>query len=388
MIDVEQIRRLFPHTGKSVYFNVASNGPLPDPAFKLQDKHFQLARMAGIGAQEELFEALDNIRRNGAKIFGCRKSEIGFGFNTTFGINLAAFGLPLKKGDEVLLSDIEFPANVYPWLELRNRGIKVRFLKSKDGFFDIDNLYKAITKKTRALSLSFVQYFNGYKNDLKTIGGICRDRGVFFIVDAIQGAGPEPINVKKWNVDMASAGGQKWLLGSQGSGIFYVSNEIKKRLIPPWRSWLGVDWKCDWSNLRDFDRRFEPSAQQYEMGTYPAAQVLSLDWTLSFLVDLGIRRIQKHNHSLLDLLIEYLQSEPFYRITSSLEKKHRSSILSFTTDKGDITRVYRLLLKKKIIPALREGSIRVSVHLYNNQNDIDRLIAGLRFAVTNRDAKS
>ncbi len=388
MIDVEQIRRLFPHTGKSVYFNVASNGPLPEPAFKLQDEYFQLAKMAGIGAQEELFEALENIRCNGAKIFGCRKSETGFGFNTTFGINLAAFGLPLKKGDEVLLSDIEFPANVYPWLELRNRGIKVRFLKSKDGFFDIDNFRRAITGKTRALSLSFVQYFNGYKNDLETIGNICRDQGIFFIVDAIQGAGPEPMNVKKWNVDIASAGGQKWLLGSQGSGVFYISNEIKKQLIPPWRSWLGVDWKCDWSNLRDFNRRFEPSAQQYEMGTYPAAQVLSLDWTLSFLVDLGIKEIQKHNYSLLNRLIEYLQSEPFYRITGSLEKKHRSSILSFTTDKGDITRVYRLLLKKKIIPALREGSIRVSVHLYNNQNDIDRLIAGLRFAVTNRDAKS
>jgi selenocysteine lyase/cysteine desulfurase len=125
---------------------------------------------------------------------------------------------------------------------------------------------------------------------------------------------------------------------------------------------------------------FESSARQYEMGTYPAAYLFSLNWSLEFLCGLGIRNIQKHNHELIDKLIEYLNDEPFYRITSSLDKKHRSSILSFTTSREDIKPVHRHLLKNNIVTALREGSIRVSVHLYNNDSDIKRLIAALHQA--------
>jgi selenocysteine lyase/cysteine desulfurase len=381
MIDTASIRKIFPHTRKNAYFNAASNGPLPDPAYKLQDDHYKLAQDAAIGSQKELFDTLDNIAQNGAKIFGCQKSEVGFGFNTTFGINLAAFGLPLKKGDEVLLSDVDFPANVYPWLELRNRGINVKFVGNTNGFFDIDKLRKAISKKTKVLSLSFIQYFNGYKNDLQTIGEICKESNIFFVVDAIQGAGAEPMDVRKWNIDIASAGGQKWLLGSQGAGIYYVSQEVQKILIPPWRSWLSVDWQCNWTELNDYNRQFYNSARQYEFGTYPAAQVLSLDWTISYLLRQGIKNIQRHNHKMIDKLINYLRNEPNFRITSSLEKKHRSSILSFTSDAIDIQKLHQELLKARIITALREGAIRVSVHLYNNDSDINRLITSLKKAI-------
>jgi selenocysteine lyase/cysteine desulfurase len=377
MFDVNAIRRIFPHTKKTTYFNVASNGPLTTPAYMLQDKHYKIARMAAISDQSDMFAALDHIRRNAAKIFGCKKSEAGVGFNTTFGINLAAFGLPLKKGDEVILSDVEFPANVYPWLELRNRGIKVKFIKNTNGFFDLSHLEKAITRKTRVVSLSFVQYFNGYKADMEAIGELCRRRKIFLVLDAIQGAGAESMNLKKWNVSVASAGGQKWLLSSQGTGIFYVSEKTRQRLRPPWRSWLSIDWKCRWHDLRKFDLKYEKSAWQFELGTYPSPLVMSLDWTLDFITGLGIRNIQKHNHGLLDVLIEYLNSDSFYRITSSLEKKHRSSILSFTTDRADIAKVHQYLTAKKIVTSLREGSIRVSVHLYNNLKDIRLLIASL-----------
>lgn len=377
MFDVEAVRRIFPHTKKTIYFNVASNGPLATPAYKLQDKYYRIARMAAIGDQSEMFAALGNIRRDAAKIFGCKKSETGVGFNTTFGLNLAAFGLPLKKGDEVILSDVEFPSNVYPWLELRNRGINVKFIKGASGFYDIGLLEKAITRKTHVVALSFVQYFNGFKADIEALGELCRRRNIFLVLDAIQGAGAEPMQVKKWNVSVASAGGQKWLLSSQGTGIFYVSEETQKRLRPPWRSWLSVDWKCRWHDLRKFDLEYGNSAGQYELGTYPGPLVMSLDWTLDFITGLGIRNIQKHNHGLIDVLIDYLNSNPFYRITSSLEKKHRSSILSFTTDRADIGRVQKYLAAKKIVTSLREGSIRVSVHLYNNLKDIKLLIAAL-----------
>lgn len=380
MYNVAAVRRLFPHARKTAYFNTASNGPLADPPFRAMLDHYRIAQMATIGNQTEMFAALDRIRTNAATIFGCRPAEAGFGFNTTFGINLAAYGLPLKSGDEVLLSDVEFPANVYPWLGLRQRGIKVRFLKSRDGFFDIDGFERSITRRTKALSLSFVQFFNGYKNDLPTLGRICHRHGLYFVVDGIQGAGAEPMQVRKWQVDIAAAGCQKWMLSPQGTGIFYVSERIKKRMIAPWRSWLSVDWQCNWSDMRDFGRPFEPSARQFELGTYPAAHVYGLDWALAFINRLGVADIRKHNHALLDRLIAYLQREPRYRITSCLDAKHRSSILTFAAAGGDITALHQRLSKAGVITAMREGSIRVAAHLFNNTADIDRLIAALKTA--------
>jgi len=381
MFDVTSIRKRFPHARKKIYLNAASNGPLPGPAYALQDRYYQKALLANVGGQTEVFAALENIRRNGAKIFGCTTAEAGFGFNTTFGINLAAFGLPLKSGDEVLLCDVEFPANVYPWLELRRRGIRVKFMKSVDGCFSLDHFEKSITRKTRVLALSFVQYFNGFKLDVETVAEICRRRHILLVLDAIQGAGCEPMNVRKWNVAIASAGAQKWLLSSQGTGIFYVSEEIQNRLRPPWRSWLGIDWKCQWQNLRRFDLDFYPDSRQYELGTYPGPLVMSLDWSLDFIARLGVRNIQRHNHALLDVLIAYLRQEPFYRITSSLEKKHRSSILSFTSDQTDVARIHQFLAQNNVVTSQREGAIRVSVHLYNHQADVERLITVLDKAV-------
>ncbi len=377
MFDTGAIRRRFPHTKKAVYFNCASNGPLANPAYLRQDSHFKAARMAAVGDQAEVFSALANIRRNGARILGAGSSEVGFGFNTTFGLNLAAFGLPLKRGDEVLLPDNEFPANVYPWLELRNRGVRVRFVKSVNGFFSVENFQKAITERTRVLAVSYVQYFNGYKIDVETISEICRRHNIHLVLDCIQAAGCEPMRLRKWNVAVASAGGQKWLLSSQGTGLFYVSEEMQKHLVPPWRSWLSVDWKCQWHDLRKFTLPYAATAGQYEMGTYPGPLVMSFDWALDFITGIGIRAIQRHNHSLLDLLIHYLQSRSIFRITSSLERKHRSSILSFTTDRADIKEIHRRLLRRRIVTSLREGAIRVAVHIYNNRADIDRLIKAL-----------
>ncbi|MCK5127833.1 MAG: aminotransferase class V-fold PLP-dependent enzyme [candidate division Zixibacteria bacterium] len=377
MLSTTSIRRLFPHTSKFTYFNSASNGPLPSPAYKIQEKQYQIARDAVIGSQDEQFEALKSISSNGAKILGCKTSEVGFGFNTTFGLNLAAFGLPLKSGDEILLSDIEFPANVYPWLELKRRGVKVKFIKSVDGFFNLGRFTKAITQRTRILAISFVQFFNGYKNDLSTLGEICKRHNIFFVVDAIQGAGIEPLHLKKWGVDIASSGAHKWLLSSQGTGIFYVSEEIQERIKPPWRSWMSIDWNCDWSNLRDFTRDYPKSARQYELGTYPVPLLLSLDWSLQFINQLGVKNIQSHTHELIDLLIDYINCSDDFRVTSSIEKKFRSGIISFTSDKLNIDSVFGSLKRKNIITSVREGAIRVAVHAFNNKNDINKLITAL-----------
>jgi cysteine desulfurase/selenocysteine lyase len=369
-------RKLFPVTDKEkgiTYFNSASTGPLSRPVRKALDDYYDLTQYLEKSAiDNDAFAALGNIRKQGAGLIGARPDEVGFGFSTTFGLNIAAFGLPLKKGDEILLSDIEFPANVYPWLALKERGIKVKFIPSTDRCFDIGNFKKAIGTKSKVLALSFVQFFNGYKNNLEEIGRICKERGLYFVVDGIQGCGVEPIDVNKCNIDILSSGAQKWLLSPLGTGFFYVRADLQPKLGFPFASWLSVDWKLNFTDLFHYDLPFFDSARRFEMGTYPYAHVFAMDKALGIIGNLGVKNIQRHNYELLDRLIDYLESDRRYKITSDIETEHRSSILTFGCEKP--AELHKALSDKKIICSFRQGSIRISVHLFNNMTEMERLL--------------
>ncbi len=372
--DFASVRRLFPITSaknRMTYLNSASTGPLCKPVRSALTRYNDRMETVDPKIDSDAFATLDHIRQLGAKMIGARSDEVGFGFHTGFGLNIAALGLPLKRGDEVLLSDVEFPSNVYPWVVLRERGIRVTFVKSTDGFFDMENLRKTITKETKALSLSHVQFFNGYKNDVKTIGRICREHGMHFVVDGIQGCGVEPIDVRSCHVDIYSAGAQKWLLSPLGTGLFYVRKDLQERMNRPFASWLGVDWKMNFSDLFHYDLPFFDSARQFELGTYPYGHVFAMESALELIGSLGVRNIQKHNYELLDRLIDFLKSSSYFRITSSLKQRHRSSILAFTCPEAKA--VFTALGAAGIVTSFREGAIRVSVHLFNNRADIDKL---------------
>jgi len=291
-------------------------------------------------------------------------------------LNIAAFGLPLKKDDEILVSDIEFPAVIYCFKAAAEaRDLKMKFIKSHDHYFDIGEFEKAITKRTRVLALSYVQYFNGFKNDLKTIADICHKHNIYLVVDGIQGMGVEPINVRKFGIDVFASGCQKWMLSPQGCGFFYLSDEIREKIKPPFMSWLGVDWKMQFSDLFHYDRDYFDSAQKYEFGYYAVLNLMGMKAAAQIIQDLGIGNIRQHNHGLIDRLASYIRSNSFYQITSSMESLYRSSITTFTCK--DVKGLHRELLKDKIILVNREGSIRVSVHLFNDESDIDKLIGVL-----------
>lgn len=372
-------RQLFPVADKVkgiVYLNSASTGPLSRPVKQALYDYYEMTQYLEKSViDHDAFASLDKIRKLGASFIGAKPNEIGFGFSTTFGLNVAAFGLPLKSGDEVLLSDIEFPANVYPWLVLKERGIKVRFLKSTKRCFDIDNFRRGIGKKSRVLSLSSVQFFNGYKNDMQEIGSICKEKGLYFVVDGIQGCGAESIDVHKCQVDIFSSGAQKWLLSPLGTGIFYIRRDLQKKIKFPFASWLSIDWKLKFNDLFHYDLPFFDSARRFEMGTYPYAHVFALEAAFNLISSLGVRSIQKHNHELLDYLISYLGANEKFRIVSSLDVNHRSSILAFTCDNAE--KLQKKLSGEKIISSYREGAIRISVHLFNDKSDIERLINAL-----------
>jgi cysteine desulfurase/selenocysteine lyase len=366
-------RALFPHTEKAVYFNSASFGPFCTPVKLAINENVELRINAERDDSHDAFSTQDELRSDYAELIGADKREVGIGMNTSFGLNIAAFGLPLNKDDEILVSDVEFPAIVYTWKAAAEaRGLKLKFVRSHNGIFDIGELKQSVTQRTRVLSLSWVQFFNGFKNDLTEITSYCKQHGIVFVVDGIQGMGVEPIDVSKLGIDIFTSGCQKWMLSPQGCGFFYLSDEVRDRLTPPFMSWLGADWKLKFTDLFHYDKPLFPSARRFEMGYYAVLNILGMKAAVGIFRELGIRNIQQHNYELIDRLAEYVRSNPYYSVTCSMEAKHRSSIFTFSCK--DVRNLYLDILRSKIILVNREGSIRVSVHLFNNEQDIDRLI--------------
>ncbi|MCJ7578489.1 MAG: aminotransferase class V-fold PLP-dependent enzyme [candidate division Zixibacteria bacterium] len=371
-IDLSKYRKEFPFTKEIVFLNHASFGPLPEKSWRATEEYYKYLRLKNMAdADKEAFQILDNTRKLIADFIKANPEEVAFVTNTSYGLNVAAGGLDLKRGDKILLSDVEFPANVYPWTNLKQKGIETKFIPSRNRCFDIDDFVKAIDKRTKVLSISFVQYFNGFKNDLETIGKICEENDVFLVVDGIQGIGSVDLDVKKCKIDFLSCGGQKWLLSSLGTGFFYLSSEAKRKLNPCFFGWMGVDWGLNWTDLLKFDLKPFTSARKFEIGTFPYSLLWSMHASLQLLSQIGIKNIEKHNWELLNLLIDYLNDSP-YQVESSLEPLHRSSILSFSGK--NIKRLYEKLIKNKILVSFREGSIRVSPHFYNTKGEMERFV--------------
>ncbi|MGE5730791.1 MAG: aminotransferase class V-fold PLP-dependent enzyme, partial [Gemmatimonas sp.] len=229
--DVDALRREeFPWAvaGETIYLNNASTGPLPQRTVAALDEWNRLRANPQRAPQELQFGTLARSRALIASMIGADAAEIALAANTSFGLNLAAFSLPLKHGDVVLSPDLEFPANVYPWMQLAaRRGIEYRRLSCDEGVLDPDRLARELEdERVRAVTVSWVQAVSGARVDLTALGKLCRARGVFFVVDAIQGLGPLTVDLRETPVDILSSGAQKWLLSPWGSAFVYVRRDL------------------------------------------------------------------------------------------------------------------------------------------------------------------
>jgi len=368
-------RAEFPITRRFTYLNHASHGPMSLRVWRAIDGFLDRAVHTEHVHDETSFRKMDECRALLAGMLKCETGEIGMGYDATFGLNVAAHGLDLRAGDEVLLSDVEFPANVYPWLALRRKGVKVRFFKVRGGFADMESIARGLTRRTKILALSWVQYFNGFRTDLKAISSLCRKRGIFFVVDGMQGVGALDLNVRQAGVDFLSAGGVKWLLSPHGSGFFFISKRMLPRLKPSFAGWLGVDWNTDWENLRDYRRKPFSDARKFELGSHPYQDLYGFREALGMLAEVGMKRVENSILGLTGRLLDYLRDSP-YKIRSSLAARHRSGIISFTGKRDNA--LMEALKHEKIIVSYREGGVRVSPHFYNSDEEVDRLIAVLK----------
>lgn len=371
-----QLREAMPVAKKWAYFDHAAVAPISAAAAEVLRTWVREAVEEGDTVWGDWARQLRDTRSAAAELLGASESEIALLPNTTAGINLVAEGLPWKSGDNLVTLDDEFPANVYPWLNLESRGVETRRLTTTDGRVDLDGLASHCDQRTRVLSVSWVGYANGCRRDLRAIGEIAHRHEAIFLVDAIQGLGVFPLNVAELNIDCLSADGHKWLLGPEGAGIAYVSQECLDRLQPIGVGWNSVVHASDYSHI---ELKLRPSSARYEGGSYNMAGFLALGASLQLLLSLGAENLAAAILDFTDQAAQELKGLGAV-IHSPWQAEQRSGIVSFELPNRDPLAIRTHCLSQNVALNCRAGRLRISPHAYNNQQDLGRLIEALQSA--------
>jgi len=363
----------FPWTADTVYLNNASIGPIPERTRRALDEFTAKRTAPHLLPDRELFAGLAAARLGIAHLINCDPSEIALATNTGYGLSLAARALPLEKGDIVLVSDKEFPANVYPWLMLREQGITVEMVRcTAQGWPDEAHLLERLRDpRVRVLAVSFVQFSNGYRADLKKLGAAARANGTYLVVDGIQGIGNSVLDVQETPIDILACGGQKWLLSPWGSGFMYVRKELIAKLEPAMTGWMAFEGTDDFSRLTEYNPTFRSDARRFEMITLPFQDFFGMTASLQLLLEVGVRDIAEVTRATHAPILKWAQ-ENGVRVTSPTENGHRSAILCVAPPKP--AEAYHGLKRARVVCSLREGAIRLSPHCYNTVEEMEKVI--------------
>ncbi len=371
---IEKAREFFPFIKKGkIYFNHASSGPLPLPAAD-RIREFIISR-----SENEIDDYTGFIRVMGetksllAEMINTSSGRIAFLDNTSNGINLLAQSLKWKRGDQILLNDVEFPANVYPFLNLQKEGVEVDFVKSRNRVVSSEDIIEAIKPGTKLISISHVQFLSGYRIDLSEIGKVCREKEIVFSVDAIQALPAAELDVQKSNVNFISCGTQKWLLGLPGLAFVFIDEELQKKMHPRYVGWLSVNNSND---LLNYDLTLKKTASAFQSGTLNSIAVYALNSSLKMLLEFGLDEIQKCVLNNTKYFNEELQKIGLDPILKSCEIDNLAGIVSI--EHPDSKEIFGELSKKDIICSVREGVLRFSPHFYNTKDEIGRVISELK----------
>ena len=357
------------------YLNHAAVSPLPIPCRKRMEAYVEELAQFGAARYPDLpFGVLRLARNLGSRLINARPDQIFIVRSTTQGLAVAATGIPFAGGDNVVLVDGEFPANIRPWLPLRKRGVEVRFVPQRDGRVLIDDLAEAVDTRTRALSISFVQYASGFRADLGAIAQLCREHDTLFVVDAIQGLGVLPLDVRAMGIDFLSADSHKWMLGPEGVGIGYASDRALDRIDQAVQGWFSVAKPFD---FEDMDQPLRDNAARYEEGAYNFVGISGMVGSLDLLTSIGTDALEKRLLELTDELHHGLEGIGWTVLSPRDRDSEKSGILK-TTRKGlDMAALERTLADRGVFVSVRGGALRVAPHGYNNLEDLQRLLAAL-----------
>lgn len=369
MTDWNTFRNAFPVTDRWAYFDHAAVAPLSLPACQALTEWAGDLTAHGIIHEGSWMRKVEEVRQLSGRLLGCDPLDVAFVKNTSEGVGIVAEGFPWLPGDNVVTAAEEYPANLYPWMNLASRGVELRRVPSRGNRVELDDLFAVVDDRTRVLTLSFVEFSSGFRNDLDTVGSFCRERGIAFFVDAIQGLGVLPLDVGRTPIDFLAADGHKWLLAPEGAGLFYVRREWLDRLHPVGVGWNSVVGSLNFSKV---DFRLKPHAGRYESGTLMMGGILGLGGSVQLLLDAGIDAVAARVLELTDHLCAGLDRIGLHVFSSRLPAD-RSGIVSVVWP-GDVDAVVRACRDAGIVVSARAGRLRISPHAYNQFEEIDRLL--------------
>lgn len=359
----------FPVTERLIYLNHAAVAPLVKRAADAMKGLAEEACAHGSFHYASWLETYAGLREAAARLIGASAGEIAIVKNTSEGIATVANGLDWRPGDSVVAFREEFPANYFPWVRLEKRGVRLRWLSVADPLESVE----AACRGARLLAISHVNYLSGYRVDLEAIGEICRRHDCLFFVDAIQGLGAFPIDVRRARIDALSADGHKWLLGPEGCGILYVRREIQDAIEPVEFGWTNVAHYADYASR---DMTLRPDAGRYECGTLNTIGCFGLRAAIEFLLEVGIEPISRAVLGLTARLVEGAGAKG-YEVLGPADEERRSGIVSIRKEGLDSRAVVRQLREQGVIASPRQGWVRLSPHFYVSPDAIERALAAL-----------
>ena len=370
---------LFPSLHEpGAFLNHAAVGPMTKPCSEMISWFIEYStRKSFVGSG--CYKKVDQVREKAAKLIGARGAhEIAFVPNTTTGLANVANGLGLAEGDAVVITDVEFPANRYPWENLaRTKGVKLIEVKQRDDArIHVKDVVAAIEPGVKVVAISHVQYASGHRLDLKAVSKAAHDREAFLCVDAIQSVGVVPIDVQSMGVDFLSADSHKWMLGPEGAGIFYAREDLIEKVYPSVAGWINM---VDFENYGRYRFEFAKTARRFEPGTWNVVGLLGMGASLDVFLEVGAKRIWELIERNTAQAEQGIRSKG-YRIYSPREvESERSGIVIFEypDDPSKHEQISDQLLAQGVVIAVREGRMRLSPHFYNTPEQIELFVESL-----------
>jgi cysteine desulfurase / selenocysteine lyase len=373
--DLEALRAQFEiiETGQA-YLNHAGMSPLARPV------------------KQAMFDAIEAMAREGSQVYtriqepahdealyalgslvNCAPNEIAFVDTTSMGLNLIANSLPLQAGDNILLCDTEFPSNVYPWLNLKGRGIETQFIETRNGGLSIEALDAKRTARSRVVAVSAIQFFSGRRENMTEIGQYCASHHLWLVVDAMQAVGIIPIDMSAMGIHALAAGGQKALLGPPGQGFMAIRGDLLEQISPVFAGPLSI---VDWDHWLRYDLTFRPAARRFEMGTTNLTGLMGLLAAVKMLLELGPENISEWVTHLSNIAIEDLLALGYQVVTPFASAEH-AHIVTFAVQDDPSKLVQRFqdagIILRSHEDAAGKSYLRISSHAYNTVEEIQRV---------------
>ncbi|UTW08373.1 aminotransferase class V-fold PLP-dependent enzyme [Pseudomonas benzenivorans] len=361
----------FPQVAELRYLNHAAVSPWPQRAVTAINRFAEQNARTGARDYPTWLKVEDTLRERLARLLNAPSSaDIALVKNTSEALSFVAFGLDWKPGDQVVISDEEFPSNRVVWQALEPLGVKVIQVDLHQGDPEAA-LLAACGPRTRLLSISAVQYASGLRLDLERLGHGCRQRGVLLCVDAIQQLGALPFDVQRYQCDFAMADGHKWLLGPEGLGAFYCRGELREQLKLHEYGWHMLEHPGDYQRK---DWQAARTARRFECGSPNLLGAMALEASLSLLEEVGMAQVGHAVEERVQWLLDGLDTLPGVSLHSPRNPTRRAGIVTFSLAGWNNQALYERLRREQVICAQRGGGVRLSPHFYSEARIIEETL--------------